>query len=658
MLLQLQQHSILIGRKPVGFTEHYYTEWDDGLGKDKISFFIVMSVSSSQIPAAEIGKEAFQLLQDHFLHDLSGDPYDRFERALREINTMVNEKEKDLELKFIPNMHLMVGVIQKDQLFISQRGEAHGYLIRKRHLSCITEGLSDERNKEDLFQNIASGQLEVGDSLVFVTGPLIQYITPGDMAQLFSEFAVGEAGRQLKELLHNDLEDQLALLAFEVLEKMEEVTPVSVPAQALPIPSLGEFEEKQPGGFPLSSEARKDHMKHLKSSLSVLQGWAKHEDRWKFLDKIKHLPKKQMLALMLVVATVTVGGVFALQFSLGKQKLQDNMQAKLTSAEEGLKQAQTRGAFDKDEASVLLVNAETALKEVLESGYFGGKASELLDEVQEERDSLDNVFRVGDELKLLVDFDPLLGKGKIVSVAPSDSGLVVFTDHESYEVLIDQPQSAKELEATETLVASVAFPDRENVLVLSTGGLLEYEAGNAQLADNSDGTWKTGVDLATYGARVYVLDPANKQIWKYQRGTTAFGGAAAYLDPEKVDVSKAVSIAIDGSVWVLESDGTLLKLLSGVPVDYDVLRAPLISLEGAKAIYTELEMSQLYVLQAKENRVVVYTKSAKNNDLTYSSQYVLDDLKGTLQDFYVDKTRNVIVLVTDKALYELNFGTK
>ncbi len=86
MHLQLQQQSLLIGRRPTGFTEHYYTEWDDGLGKERISLFLVMSIGSTQVPGAEIGKEAFQLLQDHFLNDLSGDPYDRFEAALREIN--------------------------------------------------------------------------------------------------------------------------------------------------------------------------------------------------------------------------------------------------------------------------------------------------------------------------------------------------------------------------------------------------------------------------------------------------------------------------------------------------------------------------------------------------------------------------------------------
>jgi len=41
-------------------------------------------------------------------------------------------------------------VIQKDMLFLSQRGEAQGYLLRKRHVSSITEGLYDEKNKEEL----------------------------------------------------------------------------------------------------------------------------------------------------------------------------------------------------------------------------------------------------------------------------------------------------------------------------------------------------------------------------------------------------------------------------------------------------------------------------------------------------------------------------
>ena len=72
-----------------------------------------MSIGSSQVPGEEIGKEAFQLLQDHYLDDLSGDPYDRFENALREVNLMINEKEKTLDMKFVPNMHVVCGVIEK-----------------------------------------------------------------------------------------------------------------------------------------------------------------------------------------------------------------------------------------------------------------------------------------------------------------------------------------------------------------------------------------------------------------------------------------------------------------------------------------------------------------------------------------------------------------
>ncbi|MEK7146611.1 MAG: hypothetical protein AAB802_05555, partial [Patescibacteria group bacterium] len=62
MLVQLQQESLTIGRKPLGFTQHYYTEWDDGLGQEKISMFLVLTITSSQVAAEEVGKEAFQLL--------------------------------------------------------------------------------------------------------------------------------------------------------------------------------------------------------------------------------------------------------------------------------------------------------------------------------------------------------------------------------------------------------------------------------------------------------------------------------------------------------------------------------------------------------------------------------------------------------------------
>lgn len=663
MFLQLQQQSLLLGRRPTGFTEHFYTEWDDGLGKEKIALFFLISVSSTHVPSAEIAKEAFQILQDHFLDDLTGDPYERFENALREINLMVSGKEKELEVKFLPNVQTVIGVVQGDHLYLSQRGDAHGYLLRKRHVSSITEGLFDEKNKEDLFQNIASGVLEVGDNVLFVTGPLVQYVTPTDLAKIFSEQTLDEATRELEELLRHDVEDQMAMLSFEVLEKTEEVRmPVTSnhkmgdeqEEEMLAVHASLDEEEETPK---LSHYAKRLKAKErLSQAVETLRSFGERQEALRFLKGIRSWEKKKLLSVIGGLVVLGVVGIYILSATLGEQRQINEMATKLSDAEDYLIQAQTEGVFNKEDASILLEDAENLVIEVLDSGFLGGEASQLLDEIEVEKDYLDNVYHVkSDELKEIADLSGQLASGtQVLALESYEDRLVVFSESQAFQVLTDQVQAPNEIDASEKVIAARAFPDYNAVVLLTFGGkLIEYSEGNSQFADTSDVDWKSGVDIATYSNKIYILDPSNNQIWKYQRGNSGYGGASAYLG-EGEDLSSAVSLAIDGKVWVLESDGTLIQYLSGEAVEYTVKKAPLTPVEGATRVLTDLDMTQLFVLDSKGGRVLVYDKSTKTDDLTYASQYVFDDLKETITDIYVDKDRNVLMLTTTKGLYEVD----
>lgn len=660
MFLQLEQQSLLLGRRPLGFTEHYYTEWDDGLGKEKISLFLLVSVANTQIPAAEIAKEAFQLLQDHFLDDLSGDPYDRFENALREINLMALQKEKELEVKFLPNMHVIIGVIQRDMLFLSQRGDAGGYLLRKRHVSSITDGLFDEKNKEDLFQNIASGMLEVGDNVLFVTGPLVQYVTPNDLAKIFSEQPLPEATKELGALLKSDIEDQMAVLTFEVMEKTEEMAPVVAakmgdeedePMMERSHHALREDDEED---VPVSKRKQQ-----LVKAAAVLRGFVAYKDRFTFLDRVRQWDKKKLLTAIAVVFVVMVGSVYALYATLSEQNKINTMQAKLDEAESNLATAETSGAFDKAEASVLLDGAEKLAVEVLDSGYLGSAASDILDQVNADRDDLDIVHRIAsDDLKLINDFSSQLAAGeKILGVEAANDRLIVYTSKNAYQVLTDQVQAADAVVTDDAVVSARAFADFDLVLMTTSGGkMVEYADGNAQFADTADVQWHTGVDLATYSSKMYLLDAVSKQIWKYQRSSTGYGSAGAYFSAPVDTLASAVSVAVDGKVWVLLKDGTLLQYFAGDAVDYKVKKAPLAQFEGATRVYTDADMTQLYVVDSAANRIFVYDKSTKTDDLTYSSQYAFDGIAGQINDVYVDKVTHKMTITTDTALYQLEFN--
>ncbi len=655
MFLQLGQSTVHIGRQPSGFTESFYTEWDDGLGTDQISIFMVLRVESTQVPSGEIAKEAFQLLKDHFLHDLAGDPYDRFELALREVNEMVEGHQKSLELKFIPNMHVVLGVIQGDKLYLSQHGQANGYLIRKRHLSLVTDDLFDAKNTEDLFQNIASGSLEPGDSLVFATDSLINYATPNDLAQLYTENSVDKANQKLSDLLTPDVDDVLTVLSLEVLERVEE--------------SEGrhykeEVNQEEPRDSVAKASAFAAHREKMEANLRKLHRYVEGHSLWTRLTNLSFMQKlsaagtlKDRRSLLMGVAgtsLVLILGVGFLIYSGTQERQTSALQEKLATAESYVEQAVTRGTFDKTEASDLLTQAETLAVEVLNSGKLGGQSSALLDDIREKRDSLDNIVAVKDSLLELADLSSITEP--IQNVLAYDDAHLLITDHSVIPVLINEVKSPVLVDAVNRIVASTYFADIDAVvLLLENGQIAEYQDGNVQLADTSDNSWKTGSGLATYSNKLYILDPVNGQIWRYQRGSAAYTGAQAYIDPEKVDLKSALSMAIDGKVWILNAQSEIVQLLSGAPVEFKILKAPLSSMKGSNMIYTELEVPALYVLNPEARRLYVFDKSAQNANISYRLQYDLASIQGDIKGFYLDKSRNVIVISTNTKLYELSF---
>jgi hypothetical protein len=71
--------------------------------------------------------------------------------------------------------------------------------------------------------------------------------------------------------------------------------------------------------------------------------------------------------------------------------------------------------------------------------------------------------------------------------------------------------------------------------------------------------WKNLKGFGAYLGNMYVLDAGNNTIYKFASGSY---NKTTYLTA-KVDVSKGVDVTIDGSIWVLLSDGNILKLTKG-----------------------------------------------------------------------------------------------
>lgn len=159
------------------------------------------------------------------------------------------------------------------------------------------------------------------------------------------------------------------------------------------------------------------------------------------------------------------------------------------------------------------------------------------------------------------------------------------------------------------------------------------------------------VEFGAFKGNLYLLDTSRSRILKYISNDTGFISTKDYLNEDvKPTFSKATSMAIDGSVWILLSDGTILRFTQGRP-DYFALSGLDYAFSSSSTLYTDGDSLNLYVLDRGNKRMVVVDKDKKMGE--YVSQYVWDGF-GQATDFTVDEANKKIYVVSGSKFYLLD----
>jgi len=153
---------------------------------------------------------------------------------------------------------------------------------------------------------------------------------------------------------------------------------------------------------------------------------------------------------------------------------------------------------------------------------------------------------------------------------------------------------------------------------LDTQGILvtyspAFPPANAQALPGHE-LWKRPVALAVWQERLYILDPAANQIWRYvPAGTTYPNPPDAYFNQElNRNLTKAVDFGIDrrGSVYVLLADGTMKKFTTGEEQQFTLNNVPDGALKGANAMYlldSPTGLSSIFIIDPVDQSIYEFT---------------------------------------------------
>jgi len=110
-----------------------------------------------------------------------------------------------------------------------------------------------------------------------------------------------------------------------------------------------------------------------------------------------------------------------------------------------------------------------------------------------------------------------------------------------------------------------------------------------------------------------------------------------------------VAMAIDGAIYVLKSEGTVLKFEKGELVFDFSLKELDLPLSDPRAVFTTIDSERLYILDTGNQRVIVTDKNG-----LYQSQYVYEGLTNPT-DLFVNEAEGAIYLLDTATVYRVDF---
>lgn len=149
-----------------------------------------------------------------------------------------------------------------------------------------------------------------------------------------------------------------------------------------------------------------------------------------------------------------------------------------------------------------------------------------------------------------------------------------------------------------------------------------------------------------YNSKLYSIAKDKNQIYAYAN-KNGFSTKTDWLK-NSVDLSQAVDLGIDGDVYVLKSDGSILKFTVGKTAQYGTSALSPVMTGASKLI---VGTNNLYVFEASSKRLAVLSK--KTGALL--NQYIVDSLAQP-KDVAVDETGKAAYFLDGEVVYKISLN--
>jgi len=510
-----------------------------------------------------------------------------FTLELKDLEAIKNSVE--ITIKKIPEnveCSFVIGSIVDHVLYVFIQREGRVALKRGEEFGIILESEKDELKA-------SSGILKDGDLIILQTKQFKDIISTNILISALDHQPPSDIAEFLAPIIHKQEKGGAAAILIELKEKEESL--ILSDAQ--------------------NTKQQIDTASQPRDSKSLTDYFYPLADKLKF-PKLKNLEHSKKIFLT-IAAVVILVLILAVNFAISAQnnaKMQAAFNQVYPQAQKKYEEGQSLVDLNKN----LARDSFTASLNILEENKskFSKNSTEekkVLELLKKVNKALTSVSQINSVATKNVDES----QSQLLALEIKNSGSNFFTqdDKNIYFLKDGVISSNKKDNKTKTIISSSDLP--KNI-----GG------------------------LGVYFGNIYILDK-NGQILKFIAQDNGFSKTNYFSKDTSPNFSKAQSLAIDGSIWILFSDGTIEKFTKGQYESFSLsgLDKPFLN---PTRIYTNVDFNNLYILDNDNSRIVVLDKNG-----SYQSQYQTQILKNSKDFEVLEKDKKTYVLSNTK-IYEID----
>lgn len=626
---------------------------------------IIAEIEKAPSEASAIIKKLITETQSIYFSENTKSLEKALENTLQKINIIISEivkKETDIWLQ---NLNMAIIAYKDNEAHFSKIGKIRVFLTNEKSIADIA-GENKEGEKVNIikaFANIFSGQIDINknENLSFLTESVLDYVSQDKIKKItINSGGAREALLELENLLKKTPKSKSfagILIAGKhniILEKGKEITTESVVADT-----------KQKDKFnPAAAEQDKtdlleDKQAKVKSDHRFLPSPGKKTPKFHLFEKFKQMPiLSKMSVVFFIIIIVLLINTFKSEKPAAIIKPIDNT-FEISLSEIKAAQIEANSAFIMEDLTVAK-NKLNQARELLTALPEDTEEKKIIKQEITQEINKAWLKALGiknlENLSPIADFSSIEKEIKTAELFKKDDNLYTYNSNEFFSLLRYNFKNGKieKMPVTATIapkIAKFAGSLEKQLIFYSQEGKnlasLNLDGNKISILDwGKTEALSSPADFTIYQDKLYILDQSAGQIFKYQKTISGFASETKWLTMDS-GLDNAVSFAIDGSIWVLNKDGEILKLFKGQLENFSYSIEP--KLEAPTKIYTQVDALYLYILDPATRRIVILNKTG-----AVVAQFTSDSFDD-LRDLAIDESAKKIYVLNGEKVYEVGF---